>query len=62
MLEVSLAPGGLTVSSGAGRYAARPVGGGRVYEIVAGDRIRERFDFPLAGFGRFGSRLAERLA
>jgi hypothetical protein len=24
--------------------------------------VRERFDFPLEGFGRFGSRLAERVA
>lgn len=44
-----------------GEFTARPIGG-RTFEIMEGDRIGDRFDFPLEGFGRFGSRLAERIA
>jgi CubicO group peptidase (beta-lactamase class C family) len=44
-----------------GEFTARPIGE-RTFEITEGDRIRDRFDFPLDGFGRFGSRLAERVA
>jgi CubicO group peptidase (beta-lactamase class C family) len=44
-----------------GEFAARPIGE-RTFEITEGDRSRDRFDFPLEGFGRFGSRLAERIA
>jgi CubicO group peptidase (beta-lactamase class C family) len=43
------------------RFEARPIAE-RTFEIVDGDRVRERFDFPRDGFGRFGSRLAERVA
>ncbi len=60
-LDVALAPGGLAVTFEDGEFAARPIGE-RTFEITQGDRIRERFDFPLEGFGRFGSRLAERIA
>lgn len=42
------------------RYEARPIAE-RTFEIVGGYRVRERFDFPRDGFGRFGSRLAERV-
>lgn len=52
--------GGLSVSFADGEHTARPIGG-RKFEIIDGDRSRERFDFPLPGFGRFGSRLAERV-
>ena len=38
---------------------ARPIGP-RTFEVVGGDFDRDRFDFPLPGFARFGSRLAER--
>jgi hypothetical protein len=41
-------------------FLARAIGE-RTFEIVGGRRIRERFDFPREGFGRFGSRLAERV-
>jgi CubicO group peptidase (beta-lactamase class C family) len=34
--------------------------GTRTFEIVDGDFERDRFDFPRAGFARFGSRLVER--
>ncbi len=34
----------------------------RAFEIVDGDYVGDRFDFPLPGFARFGSRLAERVA
>jgi CubicO group peptidase (beta-lactamase class C family) len=59
--EVSPAIDGVVVAFDDGEYAARPVGD-RTFEIVGGNRVRERFDFPLEGFGRFGSRLAERIA
>jgi CubicO group peptidase (beta-lactamase class C family) len=59
--EVGLGAGGLTVTLEDGEFPARPIDE-RTFEITEGDRIRERFDFPLEGFGRFGSRLAERIA
>lgn len=59
--EVSFAIDGLSVKFDDGEFAARSIGE-RTFEITQGDRIRERFDFPLEGFGRFGSRLAERIA
>jgi CubicO group peptidase (beta-lactamase class C family) len=39
---------------------ARPIGPA-TFEIVGGDDDRGRFDFPLDGFARFGSRLARRV-
>jgi CubicO group peptidase (beta-lactamase class C family) len=59
--EVAVSPGGLAVTFEDGEFPARPIGDS-TFEITEGDRIRERFDFPLEGFGRFGSRLAERVA
>jgi CubicO group peptidase (beta-lactamase class C family) len=59
-IEVELAVGGLAVKLEDGEFAARPIAE-RTFEITEGDRVRERFDFPLAGFGRFGSRLAQRI-
>ena len=59
--EVARANDGLAVSFPEGAYGARPVGR-RTFEITEGDRVRDRFDFPLPGFARFGSRLAERSA
>jgi D-alanyl-D-alanine carboxypeptidase len=59
--EVGVAPGGLVVTFEDGEFPARAIGES-TFEITTGDRIRERFDFPLEGFGRFGSRLAERVA
>ncbi len=53
--------GTLHVTFGDGAYGARPVGPHR-FEITEGDRARELFYFPLPGFGRFGHRLAERVA
>jgi D-alanyl-D-alanine carboxypeptidase len=41
--------------------AARAIGE-RTFEVITGDDAGERFDFPLEGFGRFGSRLAERVS
>jgi CubicO group peptidase (beta-lactamase class C family) len=60
-IEVEFAVDGLSVKFEDGEFAARAIGE-RTFEITDGDRIRERFDFPLEGFGRFGSRLAERVA
>jgi CubicO group peptidase (beta-lactamase class C family) len=59
--EVEYAVGGLAIKLEDGEFAARPIGE-RTFEITERDRVRERFDFPLEGFGRFGSRLAERVA
>jgi len=58
--EVEVAVDGLSVKFEDGEFAARAIGE-RTFEITEGDRVRERFDFPLEGFGRFGSRLAERI-
>jgi CubicO group peptidase (beta-lactamase class C family) len=58
--EVSFAVGGLSLTIDDEEFAARPIGE-RTFEITEGDRVRERFDFPLEGFGRFGTRLAERI-
>ncbi|MFL5926160.1 MAG: serine hydrolase domain-containing protein [Gaiellaceae bacterium] len=59
--EVSFAVDGLSLKLDDGEFGARAIGE-RTFEITEGDRVRERFDFPLEGFGRFGSRLAERVA
>jgi CubicO group peptidase (beta-lactamase class C family) len=59
--EVATAGDGLIATYEDGVFAARAVGE-RSFEIVEGTRIGDRFDFPLDGFGRFGSRLAERVA
>ena len=59
--EVVPTPTGLRVQFEDGAFAARPIGE-RTFEITEGNRVRERFDFPLEGFGRFGSRLADRVA
>ena len=42
-------------------YPAQAIGE-HTFEITEGDAAREQFDFPLEGFGRFSSRLAERVA
>ena len=59
--EVEFAVDGLVVTYPDGTFAARAIGE-RTFEITDRERTRERFDFPLEGFGRFGSRLAERVA
>jgi CubicO group peptidase (beta-lactamase class C family) len=59
--EVEFAVDGLSVKFDDGEFAARAIGD-RTFEITEGDRVRERFDFPLEGFGRFGNRLAERVS
>ena len=59
--DVRLAHGGVTVTIDGEELAARSIGE-RTFEITGGEHVRERFDFPLPGFGRFGSRLAERIA
>ena len=58
--EVATAGDGLVATYEDGVFAARPIGE-RSFEIVEGTRIGDRFDFPLERFGRFGSRLAERV-
>jgi D-alanyl-D-alanine carboxypeptidase len=60
-IEVELALTGLSVKLDDGEFLARAIGE-RTFEITERERVRERFDFPLEGFGRFGSRLAGRIA
>jgi CubicO group peptidase (beta-lactamase class C family) len=55
--EVAVADDGLRIRSAAEDVVARPLGR-TVFEAGSGSRV----DFPLEGFGRFGSRLAERVA
>jgi CubicO group peptidase (beta-lactamase class C family) len=59
--EVTNAVDGLVVTFEDGDFAGVPIGEA-TFEIVEGHRIRDRFDFPVEGFGRFGVRLAERVA
>ena len=59
--EVAATPGGLLLANADEEMPARPIGE-RTFEITEGDHLRDRFDFPLEGFGRFGSRLAERVS
>jgi D-alanyl-D-alanine carboxypeptidase len=59
--EVEAQDGGLRLSDETGSFRARPIGE-RCFELVEGDAAGSRFDFPLPRFGRFGSRLAERVA
>ena len=58
-MAVTVTPGGegLLVRTDDLEATARPVGLA-TFEIVGGDADRNRFDFPLEGFARFGSRLA----
>jgi CubicO group peptidase (beta-lactamase class C family) len=58
--EVALSDTGVSVTLDDGEFPAQAIGES-TFAIAAGDHIHERFDFPLEGFGRFGSRLAERV-
>jgi CubicO group peptidase (beta-lactamase class C family) len=66
-LELDVAAGGgalelrLRDARGEQPLSARPLGD-RVFEVVDGQTAGHRFDFPLDGFVRFSSRLAERVA
>jgi CubicO group peptidase (beta-lactamase class C family) len=51
---------GLLVTFEEGTFPARPIGDS-VFELVSGPFEQDRFDFPLEGFARFGSVLAERV-
>jgi CubicO group peptidase (beta-lactamase class C family) len=59
--EVSVPEEGIQVSTAAGQALALPIAE-TVFEVQGGDAGGLRVDFPLEGFGRFGSRLAERVA
>jgi CubicO group peptidase (beta-lactamase class C family) len=59
--EVAVAGSGLQVTIDEEVFTARAIGP-RTFEITSGDRLHDRFDFPLEGFGRFGSMLAERIS
>lgn len=60
-IHVAAAPEGLVVSLDEAEFHTRAIGPS-TFEITDGEWIRARFDFPLPGFGRFGNRLAERVA
>ena len=60
--DVAVSGRGLAAAFEDGEFTARPIGE-RLFEITtAGSRAGDRFDFPVAGFGRFDSGLAERVA
>jgi CubicO group peptidase (beta-lactamase class C family) len=59
--EVAVAGRGLQIVADDEEAPARAIGP-RTFEITAGERLRDRFDFPLESFGRFGSMLAERVS
>jgi CubicO group peptidase (beta-lactamase class C family) len=59
--EVTAVPDGLLLRSDDEEMPARAIGE-RTFEVTEGRYLRDRFDFPLEGFGRFGGRLAERLS
>jgi CubicO group peptidase (beta-lactamase class C family) len=59
--EVQGVRNGLVVVFEGVGHPARPIGEA-TFEISDGDAVGELFDFPLEGFGRFSSRLAERVA
>jgi D-alanyl-D-alanine carboxypeptidase len=59
--RVSLSDAGrMSVTIDGAEHAARAIGK-RKFQIVGGDRANDLFDFPLEGFGRFASRLSERV-
>jgi CubicO group peptidase (beta-lactamase class C family) len=59
--DVSTTRNGLVVAFEGIDYPAQPVGPA-AFEVTEGEAAGEQFDFPLEGFGRFSSRLAERVA
>jgi CubicO group peptidase (beta-lactamase class C family) len=59
--DVAVAGSGLAVTIDDEEHTARAIGP-RSFEITSGERLHDRFDFPLEGFGRFGSMLAERVS
>lgn len=59
--EVAAAVDGLAITVDDEELPARAIGE-RTFEVSAGEAAGDRFDFPIEGFGRFGSRLAERVS
>jgi hypothetical protein len=61
-MTVTVTPGGegLLLQTDDLEATARPISP-TTFEIVGGDADRNRFDFPLDGFARIGSRLARRV-
>jgi len=58
--EIALSEEGLLLSSNGDQAVALPIGE-RIFEVRDGEAGGLRVDFPLDGFARFGSRLAERV-
>jgi D-alanyl-D-alanine carboxypeptidase len=59
--EVTVGLDGLVITVDDEEFPARAIGE-QTFEITSGDETGSRFDFPVEGFGRFGSRLAERVS
>jgi CubicO group peptidase (beta-lactamase class C family) len=59
--EVTAAVDGLVITGDDEELPARAIGE-RTFEVTGGEAAGDRFDFPIEGFGRFGSRLAERVS
>lgn len=59
--DVGVAPEGLVLVQDGGEYLGRAISE-RTFQIVSGDRVGDRFDFPRPGLGRFGGRAASRVA
>lgn len=60
-LRVEDAGDGLVLHRDDGEHVGLKIGP-RTFRIPVGDRVNERFDFPLEGLGRFGSRIAALVA
>lgn len=59
-IEVVAADGALVLRADGEEIVGRKIGE-RTFRVPDGPHVNERFDFPLEGFGRFGSRLAVRV-
>jgi len=59
-IEVVASADQLVLHTDGEEIVGRKIGDG-VFRVPDGPYVNERFDFPLAGFGRFGSRLAGRV-
>ena len=60
--DVSTTQNGLVVAFEGDPTTRRQPVGPAAFEVTEGEAVGEQFDFPLEGFGRFSSRLAERVA
>jgi D-alanyl-D-alanine carboxypeptidase len=59
-IDVVATADALVLHTGGEEIVGRKIGD-RVFRVPDGPHVNERFDFPIEGFGRFGSRLAARV-